>query len=119
MKDAAGQNYIPAQRSTPIAQLQIDVLDISGFTDLAKVLPEITSESPRLDIRLHPLEDLQNATPERMEARLTQVIGLCRNYDVKSMSIRVSGLNPWKSTEDDFEQIRRWITIARRVIDKK
>ena len=98
---------------------RIDVLDISGFTDLAKVLPEITSESPRLDIRLHPLDDLQNATPERMEARLKQVIDLCRNYDVKSMSIRVSGLNPWKSTEADFEQIRRWITIARRVIDSK
>jgi hypothetical protein len=97
---------------------RIDVLDISGFTDPAQVIPEVSPRSPRLDIRLHPLEDLQDATPEQMEAKLTQVIELCRNSDLKSLSIRVSGLNPWKSAKEDFEQIRRWIAIARRVIDR-
>ena len=97
---------------------RIDVLDVSGFTDPEKVLSEIGPESPRLDIRLHPLNDLQDATPEWMETRLTKTIDLCRKYGVKSLSIRVSGLNPWKSPEADFEQIRCWITIARRVIER-
>lgn len=97
---------------------RIDVLDISGFTDLEKVLSEIGPEAPRLDIRLHPLKDLQDATPEWMETRLGNVIDLCRRYGVNSVSIRVSGLNPWKSPQADFEQIRRWIEIARQVIDR-
>ena len=97
---------------------RIDVLDVSGFTDLEKVLSAIGPESPRLDIRLHPLNDLQSATPEWMETRVAKVIDLCRRYGVKSMSIRVSGLNPWKTPEEDFEKIRTWIEIARRVIDR-
>ena len=97
---------------------RIDVLDISGYTDTEKVLSEIGPEAPRLDIRLHPLQDLQDATVEWMETRVANVIDLCRRYRVKSMSIRVSGLNPWKSPQADFEQIRRWIEIARRVIDR-
>jgi uroporphyrinogen-III decarboxylase len=97
---------------------RIDVLDVSGYTDLEKVLSEIGSSAPRLDIRLHPLKDLQSATPEWMEKRVKNVIDLCRRYGIKSMSIRVSGLNPWKSPQADFEQIRLWIEIARRVIDR-
>jgi len=97
---------------------RIDVLDVSGFTDTEKVLSAIGPAGPRLDIRLHPLKDLQNAAPEWMEARLMSVIEMCRRYGVKSLSIRVSGLNPWKSLQEDFEQIRRWIEIARRSIDR-
>jgi hypothetical protein len=96
---------------------RIDVLDVSGFTDLKRVLSEIGTNPPRLDIRLHPLADLQSAMPEWMESRLINVIDLCRNYGVKSMSIRASGLNPWKSPNKDFEQIRQWIAIARKVIE--
>jgi hypothetical protein len=53
-----------------------------------------------------------------MEARVAHVIDLCRRYGVESMSIRVSGLNPWKSPEEDFQKIRAWIEIARRVINR-
>ncbi len=95
---------------------RIDVLDISGYTDLAKALSSIDDKSLRFDIRLHPLEDLQDAEPDWMKARLEQVIVMCREHNVKSMSIRVSGLNPWKSPAEDFDKIRQWISVARRVI---
>jgi hypothetical protein len=98
---------------------RIDVLDVSGYTDLEKVLDEIDSGAPRFDIRLHPLRDLQDAPTEWMGARVENVIDLCRRYGVESMSIRVSGLNPWKSPEEDFQKIRTWIETARRVIDAK
>lgn len=97
---------------------RIDVLDVSGYTDLEKVLCELDSGAPRLDIRLHPLRDLQDATPEWMETRMAHVIDLCRRHGVESMSIRVSGLNPWKSPEEDFQKIRAWIEMARRVINR-
>jgi hypothetical protein len=96
---------------------RIDVLDVSGYTDPAEVLPALGSGAPRLDIRLHPLRDLQDATPEWMQARVASVIDLCRRHGVASLSIRVSGLNPWKSPPEDFRQIRTWIDTARRVIE--
>ena len=94
---------------------RIDVLDVSGYTELEGVLKNISPAEPRLDIRLHPLRDLQDASPQWMESRLKEVIGLCRRYGVGSMSIRVSGLNPWKTPQADFAQIRLWIETARRV----
>ena len=96
---------------------RIDVMDVSGYTDLAEALQNMGSPEPRLDIRLHPLRDLQDATLQWMEEKMKQTIDLCRQYEVKSLSIRVSGLNPWKSPQEDFEQIRQWIGIARRVVD--
>jgi hypothetical protein len=101
-----------------VSNHRIDVLDVSGYTDLEEVLKELGSPEPRLDIRLHPLRDLQDAAPEWMEKRLIETNESCRRHGVKSMSIRVSGLNPWKSPREDFDQIRRWIGIARRVADK-
>jgi hypothetical protein len=98
---------------------RIDVLDVSGYTDLEEVLREINGRAPRLDIRLHPLRDLQDATPEWMAGRVASVIDLCRRHGVESMSIRVSGLNPWKSPAEDFQKIRTWIEAARRVIDRR
>ncbi len=100
------------------AMNSVDVLDISGFTDLQKVLPTLADSAPRLDVRLHPIKDLQNASAQWMEQRLNQVIALCNQNGVQSLSIRVSGLNPWKTASDDFEKIRQWISIARRVIDQ-
>ena len=95
---------------------RIDVLDISGYTDFGQVLARIDPTAARLDIRLHPLRDLQDASPERMEARVAAVIRACREHGVQSMSIRVSGMNPWKTPEDDFARIRLWIELARRAI---
>ena len=95
----------------------VDVLDISGYTDHEKALRLIGDKVPRIDLRLHPIQDLQNAPEDRMEQRLKQILGLCNENHVAAVSLRVSGLNPWLSLEEDFEKIRRWIRIARRVID--
>ena len=96
----------------------VDVLDVSGYTDTEKALSSINGKVPRLDIRLHPIKDLQDASPDWMKTRVSQVVTLCRDYDVPSVSLRVSGLNPWETVEKDFKKIRQWISIARRVISQ-
>lgn len=97
----------------------VDVLDISGWTSLKGALKAINGRVPRLDIRLHPLKDLQDATLERMDKRIRQVISLCREYDVPAVSLRVSGMQPWKNLKADFEQIQLWINTARRAIESE
>lgn len=97
----------------------VEVLDISGWTSLKGALDSIKGSVPRLDIRLHPLKDLQDATIDHMAQRVKQVITLCRKYDVPACSLRVSGLQPRKNLKIDFEQIKRWIETARKIIEKE
>jgi len=92
---------------------RVDLLDVSGWTDLEEVLSSLEDEAPRLEIRLHPVKDLQRASPERMEARVCQVVALCHRYDVGAFTIRVSGLQPWLSVNEDIAQVQRWIATAR------
>ena len=94
----------------------VDVLDISGYTDTEKALSSLNGNISRLDIRLHPLRDLQDASLAWMEDRVRRVVTLCRKYNVPSVSLRVSGLNPWETAEKDFNKIRQWVSIARKVI---
>jgi hypothetical protein len=103
-----------------IADLKcVEVLDISGWTSLEGALDSIKGRVPRLDIRLHPLEDLQDARSDHMAQRVKQVITLCRKYDVPACSLRVSGLQPRKNLKTDFEQIKLWIETARKIIEKE
>jgi hypothetical protein len=82
----------------------VDVLDISGYTDTEKALSSLNGNISRLDIRLHPLRDLQDASLAWMEDRVRRVVTLCRKYNVPSVSLRVSGLNPWETAEKDFNK---------------
>ena len=96
---------------------RVDLLDISGWTDLAQALPALEGRVPRLEIRLHPLKDLQQASPEHMAERVRGVVALCRRYDVPACTLRVSGLNPWSGHLDaDIAHAQRYLTIARESI---
>jgi hypothetical protein len=94
---------------------RVDLLDVSGWTDLEEVLSSLKGQVPRLEIRLHPVKDLQDASPDWMAERVCQVVALCRRYDVGAFTIRVSGLQPWITVQEDIAQVQRWIAIAREV----
>jgi hypothetical protein len=91
----------------------VDLLDVSGWTDLGRVLGSLRKPAPRLERRLHPLTDLQHATPEHMKEKVQQQIDLCRNHDVGSFTLRVSGLQVLTSFQEDLTQVQSWIAIAR------
>ena len=93
----------------------VDLLDVSGWTDLAEVLSTVDRAMlPRLEVRLHPIKDVQQASPEWMAERVRRVVELCRQYDVPALTIRVSGFQPWSDdVESDLAHVRRWIGIAR------
>jgi hypothetical protein len=94
---------------------RVDLLDVSGWTDLEEVLSSLDGGVPRLEVRLHPVRDLQDASQDWMAERLRRVVTLCRHYDVGAFTIRVSGLQPWTNVEEDIAQVQQWIAIAREV----
>jgi hypothetical protein len=95
---------------------EIDLLDVSGWTDLGAVLPQLPREAPRLERRLHPLRDLQHASPSHMGEKVRETVRLCQEHDLPAFTIRVSGLQLQSTTQADLEQVRTWIREARRAI---
>jgi hypothetical protein len=51
----------------------VEMLDVSGWTRLDQVLESLDRPAPRLEIRLHPIRELQDATPTGWPKRR----GLC------------------------------------------
>jgi hypothetical protein len=104
----------------------IELLDISGWTDLEKVLSSITrngvgcdGKNQRFEIRFKPVEDIQAASPQRIEERLRGVVRLCRDYDVSAFCLRANGLQPWESPAKDVAKANQWVNIARRVVEEE
>lgn len=97
---------------------RVEILDVSGWTDFGQVLASIDERHLRIERRFKPVEDLQAAPPERMEARVRETVDLACGHDVGALCLRTSGIQPWQNPQADIEQVRRWIDTARRVADE-
>lgn len=97
---------------------RVEILDVSGWTDFGQVLASIDARHLRIERRFKPVEDLQAAPPERMEARVRETVDLACGHDVGALCLRTSGIQPWQDPQADIEQVRRWIVTARRVADE-
>jgi hypothetical protein len=104
----------------------IELLDVSGWTDLEGVLSSITQnetefdgKNQRLEIRFKPVEDVQDASPQRIDERLRGTVRLCRDYDVSAFCLRANGLQPWESPAKDVAKANQWVNIARRIVEEE
>jgi len=95
----------------------VEMLDISGWTRLQEVLESLDRPAPRLEIRLHPVRELQDATPARMAQTVREVLETAQRYDVGAFTLRVSGLQPHRGLAEDLAQVRLWLETARREIE--
>lgn len=102
-----------------VAMERVDLLDVSGWTDKERMLALLDRPAPRLEMRLHPLKDLQDATPDWMAKKVRSVLATARAHDVDAITIRVSGLQPLRGVTEDLEQVRQWIQAARQAIDEQ
>ena len=97
----------------------VEMLDVSGWTDLERVLSSIDARGLRIERRFKPVEDLQGATPEWMEERIRHTVKLACQYGFGALCLRTSGIQPWENPQADIEKVRCWIGIARRVVGEE
>jgi uroporphyrinogen-III decarboxylase len=101
----------PAIKEIP----HLNLINSSGWTDLSKTLAAYGPSGIPLEVNIHPLRDLQQATEEQMEAKLQEIVQACRDAGVKAYFIRVDSLELLAGLEEDIAQGQLWLEVARRV----
>ncbi len=97
---------------------RIGLLDVSGWTDLERVLDGIDARNQILEVRFNPVKDVQEAGDEDMAECIRRKVACCRRHDVSAFTLRVSGIQPWRNPVDDLDHLRRWIGCARAEVER-
>ena len=92
----------------------IDMLHVGPWTDLPSVI-NVFRGTP-LEICLNPLSDVMLATELEMRSRIEYIMNTCKG---NPFTIRADGIHPAKSVKHDVAQIKRWLRVAREVVDKQ
>jgi len=100
----------------PLAHLIRQIPHIKQFytgpwTDLRLVMEAFGTTTP-LEIAVHVVDDMLAASPERMHAKLRQVIQTCGSAPLK---LRAGSTDSVFDLQKDLARARTWTEIARRV----
>ena len=101
-----------------IAQIpQIDLLQVSPFSDLRKVAKTFSKRQTALQIWIHPARDLILATPEHMRRTLEKIVRICHEENITRYSIVSGHIQPMMDLAVQEKQIQLWLSTVRQVLD--
>jgi hypothetical protein len=103
--------FFPAIKELP----RIDMLNVSAWADVRRAV-EVFPEST-LDICVHAVDDVLQASPDQMERRLRGILETCREAGARSFSIRAEGITGLEEPEQDLRQALQWTEIAQRLTE--
>ena len=90
----------------------LQMFHVGPWTDVKKASEEFDGKAA-LEICLHPVRDVQNATKAEMEDRLKEIASACSN---SRFTVRADGLQVITTLEEDLKKIREWNGLARRLL---
>lgn len=105
-------NIVPLQKLIQNIP-NLEMVHISPWSDLRKSVENFKDTDIALEVVLHPLEDVQNASPDQIKARLTSIRSLAQGL---SATVRADGLQNITTIEDDIAKIKLWGKIARDIL---
>lgn len=92
---------------------KLEMVHISPWSDLKKSVENFKNTDISLEVVLHPLEDVQNASPDQIKTHLTFIRSVTQGLPV---TVRADGLQNITALEDDLTKIKEWEEIARDII---
>jgi hypothetical protein len=95
---------------------QIGMLNVSAWTDLRRAA-ELFRGTTALEVCVHAVDDVLQASPRQMENRLREIVGICREMGLPCFTIRAEGITGLGETDQNLKQVQQWMTVARRVVD--
>jgi len=96
-----------------IAQIpRLDMFHVSPWTELEEVLAVMPTPIA-LEICLHPVNDVQMASPRKMRQKLQRIRSLCSG---RAFTIRADGLQLLHSLRREMRQMQSWLEAAREAL---
>lgn len=90
----------------------LEMVHISPWSDLKKSVENFKDTNIALEVVLHPLEDVQNVSPNQIRERLTIIREVTQGLPV---TVRADGLQNISNLEEDLNKIKLWENIAREI----
>ena len=90
----------------------LEMFHVGPWTDVATAVHTFSGKIP-LEICLHPVRDVQQATVASMEKRLYSIAKAC---DGAPYTVRADGLQVITNVEQDLKKIDEWNGMARRLL---
>jgi hypothetical protein len=90
----------------------LEMLHVGPWTDVGNAARVFGGSVP-LEICLHPVRDVQSATPAWIERKLTDIKRACGSH---AYTVRADGIQVLYGLAADLERISRWISVADRIL---
>lgn len=94
---------------------RIDLLNVSAWTDVRRAAALFGDTA--LEVCVHAVDDVLQASPEQMEARVRGLVEACSGAGVPAWTIRAEGITGLEDPLDDLRQVKTWVEAARRATE--
>ncbi len=89
----------------------IDLIQVSPFTDLEKVIEVFKGRSTAFQIWMHPVRDILFASIEHMESALNKIKMTCEKHGVRNYCIVSGHIQPMMDLDKQEEKISQWLNV--------
>lgn len=93
----------------------IDLIQVSPFTDLEKVIEVFSERSTAFQIWMHPVRDILFASMEHVENALSNIKMTCERYGVHNYCIVSGHIQPMMELNKQEEQISQWLNMFQKI----
>ncbi len=96
---------------------QIDLIQISPFTNLAKIVEIFKERATAFQIWLHPVDDVLFASKEKMRSTLRRIYDDCSEMGVADFCLVSGHIQPMMQLVEQEPKIKEWLHQVRAVFN--
>lgn len=97
-----------------IATLSPTLFHVGPWTDAQQAAQVMSPLGSALEVCVHAVDDVFDATPEQMEKRIRERISTAVAGGAKAISLEAAALDRMHGAADDLAAVRKWVAVARR-----
>ena len=101
---------IPTVREVP----NITIFHVGPWTDLSAAIDSFGDGT--LDVCVDSVDDVYQASEDRVRAKVTDILHTCQQRGAKSFSIRPGILQAFQSLDKDLDSVARWVRVAKETV---
>lgn len=97
-----------------IVQLRPALFHVGPWTDAQTAAQIMCPPGSALEVCVHAVDDVFEASPEKMESRIKERVNTAVAGGAQAMSLEAAALDRMHGATEDMAAVNRWVTTARR-----